>query len=140
MPGPRLASKLGLSDRIFAGPRARKLIRVVEDGLERVDEKLRVELRVGDALADTTSRYLYEAGGKRVRPMLALLTDRRENWARQLDVLPTELCTDRDLAAIARHRPTTAAELADVTSFGPMTAERIVEQLAPVLATIRPDD
>jgi hypothetical protein len=50
------------------------------------------------------------------------------------------LCTDRDLAAIARHRPTTAAELADVTSFGPMTAERIVEQLAPVLATIRPDD
>jgi superfamily II DNA helicase RecQ len=76
----------------------------------------------------------------RTDPMLALLTDWRENWARQLDVLPTELCTDRDLAAIARHRPTTAAELADVTSFGPMTAERIVEQLAPVLATIRPDD
>ncbi len=66
----------------------------------------------------------------RVDPMLARLTDWREQWARQLDVLPTELCTDRDLAAIARHRPTTADELADVTSFGPMTAERIVEQLA----------
>src|SRR6188768_1811580 len=73
MPGPRLASKLGLSDRIFAGPRARKLVRVVEDGLERVDAALRHELLVSDALANTTSRYLYDAGGKRVRPMLALL-------------------------------------------------------------------
>jgi DNA helicase-2/ATP-dependent DNA helicase PcrA len=68
----------------------------------------------------------------RTDPMLTLLTDWRDTWARQLDVLPTELCTDRDLAAIARHRPTTAAELAEVTSFGPMTAERVVEQLAPV--------
>ena len=75
----------------------------------------------------------------RTDPMLALLTDWREQWARQLDVLPTELCTDRDLAAIARHRPTTAAELVDVTSFGPMTAERIVEQLAPVLAAAPTD-
>ena len=75
----------------------------------------------------------------RTDPMLALLTDWREQWARQLDVLPTELCTDRDLAAIARHRPTTAAELVDVTSFGPMTAERIVEQLAPVLAAAPAD-
>ena len=33
----------------------------------------RDELRVADSLADATSRYLYEAGGKRVRPMLALL-------------------------------------------------------------------
>ncbi len=70
-----------------------------------------------------------------VDPTLALLREWRENWARQLDVLPTELCTDRDLAAIARHRPTTVSELVDVTSFGPMTAERIVEQLVPVLAT-----
>jgi DNA helicase-2/ATP-dependent DNA helicase PcrA len=76
----------------------------------------------------------------RTDPMLALLTDWRENWARQLDVLPTELCTDRDLAAIARHRPTTAAELADVTSFGPMTAERIVEQLAPVFESAHCED
>ena len=75
----------------------------------------------------------------RTDPMLAILTDWREQWARQLDVLPTELCTDRDLAAIARHRPTTAAELVDVTSFGPMTAERIVEQLAPVLAAAPTD-
>ena len=41
---------------------------------KRVDSALERELRVADALADATSRYLYDAGGKRVRPMLALLT------------------------------------------------------------------
>lgn len=70
----RLAGKLGLTDRIFAGPRSRRLLATVEAGLERVDASLQRELRVTDALADSTSRYLYEAGGKRVRPMLALLT------------------------------------------------------------------
>lgn len=73
-PGSRLASKLGLTDRVFAGPRSRRLLATVEAGLERVDVALERELHVADALADTTSRYLYEAGGKRVRPMLALLT------------------------------------------------------------------
>lgn len=31
-------------------------------------------MKVTDTLADATTRYLYEAGGKRVRPMLTLLT------------------------------------------------------------------
>jgi heptaprenyl diphosphate synthase len=72
----RLAGKLSLTDRIFAGPRSRRLMADVEAGLERVDRALERELRVTDALADATSRYLYEAGGKRIRPMLALLTSR----------------------------------------------------------------
>ena len=72
--GSRIAGKLGLTDRIFAGTRSRKLLSVVEAGLKRVDLSLERELRMTDALADATSRYLYEAGGKRVRPMLALLT------------------------------------------------------------------
>lgn len=73
-PGSRIAGKLGLTDRVFAGSRSRKLLSVVEAGLKRVDAALERELRVTDSLADATSRYLYEAGGKRVRPMLALLT------------------------------------------------------------------
>jgi heptaprenyl diphosphate synthase len=72
--GSRIASKLGLTDRTFAGPRSRRLLSAVEAGLQRVDAALESELRVADSLADATSRYLYEAGGKRVRPMLALLT------------------------------------------------------------------
>ncbi|GAB2843577.1 polyprenyl synthetase family protein [Microbacterium insulae] len=73
-PGSRIAGKLGLTDRIFAGTRSRKLLSAVEAGLQRVDAALERELRSSDALADTTSRYLYDAGGKRIRPVLALLT------------------------------------------------------------------
>ena len=71
--------------------------------------------------------------------MLAALKDWRANSARQLDILPTELCTDRDLAAIAEHRPRTAEELAEVTSFGPITAERLAGQIAPMLAAMSSD-
>ena len=72
--GERLSAQLGLTERVLAGPRMRKLLGIVEDGLDRVEATLARELRVSDALADATSRYLYEAGGKRVRPMLTLLT------------------------------------------------------------------
>ncbi|WP_282837396.1 polyprenyl synthetase family protein [Microbacterium flavum] len=72
--GERLSAQLGLAERVLAGPRMRKLLDLVEDGLEEVEETLARELKVTDALADATTRYLYEAGGKRVRPMLALLT------------------------------------------------------------------
>lgn len=70
----QLAGSLGMTERIFVGPRMRKLATIVEDGLTRVEDTLAVELRVSDALADATTRYLYEAGGKRLRPMLTLLT------------------------------------------------------------------
>ena len=73
-PGSHIAGKLGLTDRIFAGARSRGLLKTVEAGLKRVDSALERELRVADTLADATSRYLYDAGGKRIRPMLALLT------------------------------------------------------------------
>lgn len=72
--GERLSGQLGLTERVLAGPRTRKLLGVVEDGLDRVEQSLARELRVTDALADAATRYLYEAGGKRVRPMLTLLT------------------------------------------------------------------
>ena len=72
--GSRVAGKLGLTDRTFAGPRSRKLRSAVNAGLVEVDRKLADELHMTDQIADAASRYLYEAGGKRVRPMLALLT------------------------------------------------------------------
>lgn len=72
--GSRLASRLGFSDRVFLGPAARKVAREVEAGLDLVEAGLAEELTVADSLADATSRYLYEAGGKRIRPVLTLLT------------------------------------------------------------------
>ncbi|MER7798242.1 polyprenyl synthetase family protein [Microbacterium sp. NPDC096154] len=68
-----MASRYGLSDRMFAGPGAKRLIGVIEGGLEQVERRLSDELRSTDSLVDATSRYLYEAGGKRVRPMLTML-------------------------------------------------------------------
>ena len=69
-----LGSALGIDDRMFAAPAERRMLRAIEDGLEQVEEGLAAELRFGDQLADTTARYLFEAGGKRVRPALTLLT------------------------------------------------------------------
>ena len=72
-PGSRLASRLGFSDRVFVGPAARRIARTIEDGLELVETGLADDVRVADPLADAASRYLYEAGGKRIRPVLTLL-------------------------------------------------------------------
>ena len=72
--GSRLASRFGFSDRVFVGPAAARIARAVDAGLDRVEERLSRELHVADPVADAASRYLYEAGGKRVRPVLTLLT------------------------------------------------------------------
>lgn len=73
-PGSRLANRLGFSDRVFVGPAARKVARQIEDGLDLVESGLAEELHVADSIADASARYLYEAGGKRIRPVLTLLT------------------------------------------------------------------
>ncbi|MGV9194361.1 polyprenyl synthetase family protein [Microbacterium sp. MC2] len=51
----------------------RALAAIVDDGLAQVEAKLAEELRAADPLADAAGRYLFEAGGKRMRPMLTLL-------------------------------------------------------------------
>lgn len=46
----------------------------VTDALEAVEEQLLAALSSTDELANTAARYLAEAGGKRVRPLLTILT------------------------------------------------------------------
>src|SRR5690625_5108185 len=46
----------------------------VSDALEAVEEQLLDALSSTDELANSAARYLAEAGGKRVRPLLAILT------------------------------------------------------------------
>jgi len=58
---------------MFATPSERRFIARIDDGLELVEEELELAMRSSDTLADTTSRYLLSAGGKRVRPTLTLL-------------------------------------------------------------------
>ncbi len=72
--GTSLSGQVGLSERIFASSEDKNFAAAVDEGLIRIEEGLRSEMRFADLLADTTARYLLEAGGKRVRPMLTLLT------------------------------------------------------------------
>jgi len=69
-----LSSHLGQTDRIFASPKTRQLLAAVDAGLAQIELGLDAELIFADTVADASTRYLLEAGGKRVRPMLILLT------------------------------------------------------------------
>ncbi len=76
----------------------------------------------------------------RVDPLIEALHAWRDDSARRADILPTQLCSDRDLASIARERPTTAERLAEVTSFGQITAERLAPQILDIVqSTAEPD-
>ncbi len=77
--GPRhasLAANLGVSagEKLFSTPAERRFVAAVEEGLELVETGLRDEVVFTDPIADATARYLLDAGGKRVRPTLALIT------------------------------------------------------------------
>ena len=65
---------LGLGEKLFSSASERKFAVAIEDGLEQVEIGLLDQVSFADDLADVTTRYLLEAGGKRVRPTLALLT------------------------------------------------------------------
>ncbi len=69
-----LASALGIAERLFSSPKERRFVDAIELGLDAVEEGLAREMSFADDLADVTSRYLLQAGGKRVRPTLTLLT------------------------------------------------------------------
>lgn len=69
-----LSSSLGLGEKLFASSDERRFATAIENGLDEVEAGLLSHMAFADEVADATSRYLLEAGGKRVRPVLALLT------------------------------------------------------------------
>lgn len=69
-----LSASLGLGEKLFASSDERRFAAAIEEGLERVEAGLLEAMEFADEIADVTSRYLIEAGGKRVRPVLTLLT------------------------------------------------------------------
>lgn len=52
----------------------KELLRKIEDGLERVEVALQKATEHTDPIAKVTARHLVDAGGKRLRPVLVLLT------------------------------------------------------------------
>ncbi|HEY8318650.1 MAG TPA: polyprenyl synthetase family protein [Amnibacterium sp.] len=69
-----LSAQIGLTERLFVSAGERALAARIEDGLEEVEQGLLQRVSFDDSFADVTSRYLLAAGGKRVRPLLTLLT------------------------------------------------------------------
>jgi heptaprenyl diphosphate synthase len=69
-----LRSTLGLGEKLFASSEERQFADAIEKGLEAVEIGLAEELTFTDSLANVTGRYLLDAGGKRIRPVLTLLT------------------------------------------------------------------
>ena len=69
-----LTSTLGLGEKLFASSDEKRFATAVEQGLEAVEAGLIDQISFHDELADTAGRYLLEAGGKRIRPTLTLLT------------------------------------------------------------------
>ena len=59
---------------MFASSEEREFVADIEAGLAIVEEQLVEQVRFADEIADVTTRYLLDAGGKRVRPVLTLLT------------------------------------------------------------------
>ena len=59
---------------LFASREEKALGRALDDGLVAVEKGLERELTFSDEITDAVSRHLFDAGGKRVRPLLALLT------------------------------------------------------------------
>ncbi len=72
--GKTLSSSLGLGEKLFASSVERRFADAIESGLALVESRLLAEIAFADELADATTRYLVDAGGKRVRPVLTLLT------------------------------------------------------------------
>lgn len=70
----KLKSTLGLGETLFASAEDRRFAVALEDGLDQVESGLLTEMAFADNLADVTARYLFDAGGKRIRPTLTLLT------------------------------------------------------------------
>jgi len=60
--------------QLFSSNEHREIADALDNGLAEIEIRLRKELSFTDDIADSVSRYLFDAGGKRVRPLLALLT------------------------------------------------------------------
>lgn len=60
--------------RLFQGAQDRRHAKALQEQLELIEAELMTHLDFASPVADAPARYLMEAGGKRIRPMLTLLT------------------------------------------------------------------
>jgi ATP-dependent DNA helicase UvrD/PcrA len=93
-------------------------------GYQRRPSPLIADLDTGEAPRVAPPVELLTTPARR-DPALDALRAWRDRAAIAAGILPIELCTDADLAAIAAARPEDADELAAVTTMGALTAARL---------------
>ena len=59
---------------LFATKEEKALAAALDQGLDEIEQGLARELKFSEDIADAVARYLFSAGGKRIRPLLMLLT------------------------------------------------------------------
>lgn len=72
--GGRGATFLTGGSLLSATAEEKKLAKELDQGIAAVEAGLERELKFSEDIADAVARYLFDAGGKRVRPLLTLLT------------------------------------------------------------------
>ena len=95
-----LTSALGFGDKLFSSASERRFAKDIESGVEAVEEGLLREMSFADDIADVTSRYLLDAGGKRVRPTLTLLTAQLGDGSNPSVVIAAEALEITHLASL----------------------------------------
>ena len=66
-------------------------------------------------------------------PVLVALVEWRANAAKAAQVMPTAICSDHSLRAVAAARPATVDEVIALTDLGPLSAARIAPRMLAVL-------
>ena len=73
-PTGRGSSFLAGGSLLLASGEEKKIGKALDQGLADIEAGLARELKFSEDIADSVTRYLFDAGGKRVRPLLTLLT------------------------------------------------------------------
>ena len=126
----------------------RKLGKALDEGLIAVEEGLERELKFSEDIADAAARYLFDAGGKRVRPMLTLLTSQWGSGINQ-DVIKaaqvielTHLATlyhDDVMDEAAQRRGVAAAQTVWGNSVAILAGDLLFARAGTLVATLGQD-
>jgi heptaprenyl diphosphate synthase len=123
----------------------RKLGKALDEGLAQVEAGLERELKFSEDIADAVARYLFDAGGKRVRPMLMLLTAQwgsgiNENVIRSAQVIElTHLATlyhDDVMDEAAQRRGVAAAQTVWGNSVAILAGDLLFARAGTLVATL----
>jgi len=144
----RGASFLSGGSLLFASPAEKELAGVLDQGLIDVESGLERELKFSEDIADAVSRYLFAAGGKRVRPLLTLLTAQwgqgiNENVIRAAQVIElTHLATlyhDDVMDEAAQRRGVDATQTVWGNSVAILAGDLLFARAGSMVATLGPE-